>query len=148
VNGDIATLEYWRADAPAYGRLLSAKAALERSGLGPRLLALVYLRVSQINGCAFCIDLHRREAQLAGIDGSALATLDRWREGGDFSDGEKVALEWAEAVTALGKNGPDQSLRQAVMTLFPGADAVNLTLAISLMNALNRLSISFAREPE
>lgn len=144
---EAADQAYWRADTPAYRRLISVKTALERGQLGQRLLILVYLRVSQINGCAYCMDLHAREATAAGVTAAELTGLARWRESELFSARERGALAWAEAVTRLGQDGPDAELRASVAAQFPGVDLVELTLAAAVMNALNRLSISFARSP-
>jgi AhpD family alkylhydroperoxidase len=121
---------------------------LRRSGLTARLLDLVYLRVSQINGCAYCIDTHSRDLVRAGMLVEHLVLVAVWPEAGSiFSEQERAALAWAEEVTRLGERGVSDSAFQAAAGVFGERHLVELTLAIGLMNAYNRMAISFRATP-
>lgn len=123
---------------------------LVQSGLQPALLDLVYLRVSQINGCAYCIDMHSRDliAKGVGVGVEKLMLVQAWREGGAlFNDTERAALAWAESVTNVSRTGvPDADYDAAIMMFQPKALA-DLTLAIGMMNTYNRMAISFRATP-
>lgn len=120
-----------------------------KSGLDPRLIDLVYLRVSQINGCAYCLDMHTRDLLKKGVAIEKLALLQAWREAGALFDlRERAALAWAESVTNVAHTGvPDEDFQQATK-VFGERELVDLTIAIGLMNAYNRLAISFRNPPE
>jgi AhpD family alkylhydroperoxidase len=121
---------------------------VRRSGLPARLLDLVFLRVSQINGCAYCIDLHSRDLLKGGLPVQHLVLVAAWREAGSiFSEQERAALEWAEDVTRLGERGIPDSAFDAAAAAFNAKPLVDLTLAIALMNAYNRMAISFRATP-
>ena len=119
-----------------------------QSGLDPALVDLVYLRVSQINGCAYCIDMHSRDLVAKGIATEKLVLVPVWREGGKlFDDTERAALAWAETVTRVSETGvPDADYEAAARAFEPKALA-DLTIAIGLMNAYNRMAISFRATP-
>jgi AhpD family alkylhydroperoxidase len=119
------------------------------SGLPARLVDLVYLRISQINGCAYCLDMHTRALLKEGVTVEKLALLQTWREAGKlFDERERAALAWAESVTRVAQTGvPDEDF-QAAAAAFDEKELVDLTLAIGLMNAYNRLAISFRNPPE
>ncbi|AGW90354.1 alkylhydroperoxidase [Ralstonia pickettii DTP0602] len=119
-----------------------------QSGLDDVLVELVYLRVSQINGCKYCLDMHTRDLVKKGVSIGKLALVRVWQEAGAlFSDREKAALAWAESVTRVSKTYvPDDAFRAAA-AVFSEKELADLTMAISLMNALNRLAISFRRSP-
>jgi AhpD family alkylhydroperoxidase len=118
-------------------------------GLDARLVDLVYLRVSQINGCAYCLDMHTRDLIKKGVGIDKLALIQAWREAGKlFSEQERAALAWAETVTRVAQTDvPDEDFR-AASAVFSEKELVDLTLAIGLMNAYNRLAISFRNPPE
>jgi AhpD family alkylhydroperoxidase len=119
------------------------------SGLPKTLVDLVYLRVSQINGCAYCIDMHSRDLLKDGIAIEKLVLVPAWEEGGAlFSPQERAALAWAETVTKVAQTGVPQPDYDAAATLFDAKQLADLTIAIGLMNAYNRLAISFRAEPE
>lgn len=120
-----------------------------QSGLEDVLVELVYLRVSQINGCAYCLDMHTRDLMKKGITPEKLALVQVWHEAGSlFSDREKAALAWAESVTRVADTHvPDDDFKVAA-TAFGEKELADLTMAISLMNAYNRLAISFRRAPD
>jgi AhpD family alkylhydroperoxidase len=120
-----------------------------QSGLEDVLVELVYLRVSQINGCAYCLDMHTRDLTKKGITPEKLALVQAWHEAGPlFSDREKAALAWAESVTRVADTlVPDDEFKVAAAE-FSEKELADLTMAISLMNAYNRLAISFRRAPD
>ncbi|WP_441236470.1 carboxymuconolactone decarboxylase family protein [Bradyrhizobium sp. 930_D9_N1_4] len=120
-----------------------------QSGLPTTLVNLAYLRVSQINNCAYCLDMHTRDLLKNGVKIEKLALLQAWAEAGDLFDArERAALEWAETVTRVAEtNVPDEAY-QAARAVFSERELVDLTIAISLMNAYNRMSISFRNTPQ
>ena len=122
---------------------------ITQSSLAPVLIDLVYLRVSQINNCAYCLDMHTRDLLKKGEKIEKLALLQAWAEAGNlFDERERAALAWAEAVTRVAETGvPDQAY-QAARAVFEERELVDLTLAISLMNAYNRMAISFRNTPQ
>ncbi|SFC33772.1 alkylhydroperoxidase AhpD family core domain-containing protein [Polaromonas sp. OV174] len=119
------------------------------SGLPAELVELVYLRVSQINNCAYCLDMHTRDLLSKGVKVEKLALLQAWSEVGKLFDArERAALAWAELVTRVASTGvPDQAY-EAARTVFSEKELVDLTIAISLMNAYNRMAISFRNTPK
>ncbi len=121
---------------------------VSQSGLAPTLLAAVNLRVSLINGCAYCIDLHSRELRALGVAVEKIALIPVWHEAGQlFDEREKAALAWAETVTRVSTTGVPDSDYEAVSAHFGDKELVDLTIAISLMNAYNRMAISFRTVP-
>lgn len=122
---------------------------VSQSGLSPALVDLVYLRVSQINNCAFCLDMHTRDLLKKGLPIEKLALLQAWREAGDlFDPRERAALAWAESVTRVADTGVPDEDYEAARDVFAEKELVDLTLAIGLMNAYNRLAISFRNTPQ
>ena len=120
-----------------------------QSGLPARLLDLVYLRVSQINGCAYCMDMHSRDLLKGGLPVEKLVLVQGWREAGKlFEPQEQAALAWAETVTRVSQTEvPDEHYRAAA-AVFSEKELVDLTIAIGLMNLYNRMAISFRSVPE
>ncbi|MEY9885505.1 carboxymuconolactone decarboxylase family protein [Bradyrhizobium sp. USDA 329] len=120
-----------------------------QSGLPATLVTLVYLRVSQINNCAYCLDMHARDLLKGGVEIEKLALVQAWAEAGNlFDERERAALAWAETVTRVAEtNVPDDAYR-AARKVFNERELVDLTIAISLMNAYNRMSISFRKTPQ
>ncbi len=122
---------------------------VEASGLPAALIELVYLRVSQINGCAYCIDSHTRGLIRHGATIDKLALVPVWREGGPLFDArERAALAWAETVTHVAETGVPQADFDAARVVFGEKELGDLTIAIGLMNAYNRLAISFRAPPK
>jgi AhpD family alkylhydroperoxidase len=122
---------------------------ITQSGLPGELVDLVYLRVSQINNCAYCLDMHTRELIKRGVSAEKLALLQAWEEGGNlFSETERAALAWAENVTLVAETGVPDSAYQAARKVFDEKQLVDLTIAISLMNSYNRMAISFRNTPQ
>lgn len=120
-----------------------------QSKLPAKLITLVYLRISQINNCAYCLDMHTRDLLKAGEKIERLALLQAWAEAGDlFNARERAALAWAETVTRVAETGvPDQDYK-AARAVFEERELVDLTIAIGVMNAYNRLAISFRNTPQ
>lgn len=117
------------------------------SGLDPSLLNLVYMRASQINGCAYCIDMHSKDARAMGESEQRLYELNAWRETPFYTDKERAALEWTEAVTQISKDHAPDDVYEHVRKYFGEAELVNLTLAIAQINVWNRLAISLRSVP-
>ena len=120
-----------------------------QSGLAAELVELVYLRISQINNCAYCLDMHTRDLIKKGVKVEKLALLQAWPEAGDlFSERERAALAWAETVTRVADtNVPDEAFASA-RAVFSEKELVDLTIAIGLMNTYNRMAISFRNTPQ
>jgi len=127
--------------------MLGLETYLQQSGLDTKLLDLINLRVSQINGCAYCIDMHWKDLRAAGESEQRLYGLDAWRESPYYNDRERAALAWAEAV-ALVKDGhvPDEVFEEA-QGHFNDDELANLTLAIVAISGWNRLNIAFRTVP-
>jgi AhpD family alkylhydroperoxidase len=120
-----------------------------QSNLPAALINLVYLRVSQINNCAYCLDVHMRDLLKSGVKIEKLALLQAWEEAGNLFDArERAALAWAETVTRVADTGvPDQAY-EAARGVFEERELVDLTIAIGLMNTYNRMAISFRKTPQ
>ncbi|MCP9336980.1 carboxymuconolactone decarboxylase family protein [Stutzerimonas xanthomarina] len=123
-----------------------ARQSRSEDGIDKPLMELVKIRVSQINRCAFCIDMHTKDARASGETEQRIYALSAWRETPFFTDRERAALAWAEANTLL-PNGVEQALFDEVRQQFSEAQLTNLTLAIATINAWNRFGVSFAPVP-
>ena len=130
--------------APAgYKLMLDMEKYLHQCGLEESLIELVKMRASQINGCAFCLDMHSRDARKNGETEQRLYVLSAWRETTLFSDRERAALEWTETLTLVSQtHAPDQAYEIA-HAHFSDAELANLTLLIGTINTWNRLAIGF-----
>jgi len=125
---------------------LKAVLALEsyvRGSLDPRLLDLVKIRASQINGCAYCIHMHSKEARAKGETEERIYLLDAWRESPLYTPRERAALAWTEAVTLVADTHVPDDVFDELRRHFSDADVANLTLAVATINVWNRLAISF-----
>jgi len=123
-----------------------ARCYQERDSFKKTLLDLIKLRVSQINGCAFCIDMHTKEARAAGETEQRLYGLNAWRETPYYTDKERAALAWAEANTLIAGNDIDDTLYGETREHFSEVALVDLTLAITTINSWNRIARSFRTE--
>ncbi|HSY44163.1 MAG TPA: carboxymuconolactone decarboxylase family protein [Candidatus Acidoferrum sp.] len=112
-----------------------------------KLRALIEVRVSQINGCAFCLDMHSTEARHLGESQQRLDCLAAWREAPFFSDRERAALAWAESITCIAETRVPDEVYNEVKKHFPEKELVDLTTAIGMINLWNRLSVSFRIGP-
>ncbi|MDP9585773.1 UNVERIFIED_ORG: AhpD family alkylhydroperoxidase [Burkholderia contaminans] len=120
-----------------------------QSELSPVLVDLVYLRVSQINNCAYCLDMHTRDLVKKGVKVEKLALVQAWREAGNlFDERERAALAWAESVTLVAATGVPDDAYEAARAVFDEREIVDLTIAVSLMNTYNRMAISFRNTPQ
>ena len=142
-----ARLDYKRVAPGAYQAMAGLEAYIRTTGLEPALLELVRTRASQMNGCAFCLDMHTKDARAAGESEMRLYTLSTWRETPFFTDRERAALAWTEAVTLIGENHAPDELYQEVRKQFREDELVNLTLAIVAINGWNRIAIGFRLVP-
>ncbi len=134
--------------APDSTKGLTELVRFVRSGtLPPPLLELVMLRASQINACAYCLDLHFRRARRAGVPESQLDTLAAWTESPSFSERERAALTWTESLTLVSSDHVPDSTWDAVRTHFTEREVVELSIAIVEINAWNRLMIAFRTPP-
>lgn len=141
-------LDYATIAAAGMKTLGSVHTYVGRSGLPKSLVDLVYLRTSQINGCAYCIDIHSSDLLEGGMPIEKLVLVPVWREAnGLFSERERAALTWAETVTRVADTGIPDSDFEAVAVQFSEKELADLTIAIGLMNAYNRLAIGFRAEP-
>lgn len=135
-------LPYSELSPEAYNGLIQTSQALERSATDKPLLELVYLRVSQINGCAFCLEMHSKALRKTGTDQSKLDALAGWHISPHFSVKEKAALAWAESLTHISTTHAGDDVYQPMLEHFSAQEISDLTFAISLMNAFNRLAIA------
>ena len=140
--------ENYRAVAPDATRKLGELSTLmHNSSLEAGLVHLVYLRVSQLNGCAYCVDTHTAEALEAGEKPQRLYNLTVWREAPFFTPRERAALAWAEAMTRLPEGHPPASVKEEARAPFSEKEFVDLTFAIAAINALNRIGVGFEVQP-
>lgn len=120
-----------------------------QSSLPAGLIELVFLRVSQINNCAYCLDMHTRDLLKKGQKVEKLALLQAWAEAGNlFDERERAALAWAETVTRVAETGVPDAAYEAARQVLSEREIVDLTIAIGLMNAYNRMAISFRNTPQ
>ncbi len=128
-------------------QLIALGMATKEESLPKGLLDLVNIRASQLNGCAFCVDMHSKEAKIHGERELRLYHLTIWRESPLFSAQERAALEWTEAVTKLGEHGISDEVFQRVREHFSEKEMSDLTMAIGVINVFNRLNVSFPVTP-
>ena len=136
-------LNYAIASPQALPKLQAVSAFVHHAGFDPKLLELIFMRASQINGCAWCLDFHSKRALHAGETQQRLNLLAAWRDAPVYSPKERAALEWTEAVTQIaGRQIPDEIYQRARQE-FHDADLTNLTIAIGMINLWNRLNVAF-----
>ena len=135
-------LKYFDLSPELMGGFRSVKVALEKSVLGQNLIELVYLRVSQINGCAYCLNLHTNSLLKAGETQRRISEVAGWRVSDQFSKKEQAALNWAEQLTLISASHADDEAFELLKKFFNDTEISDLTFAISLMNGMNRLAIS------
>ncbi|KTT48756.1 carboxymuconolactone decarboxylase family protein [Pseudomonas oryzihabitans] len=125
----------------AYQGLIATGQALAQSSLGLELVELIYLRISQINGCAFCLGKHAETLRGQGVSQAKLDRLAGWRISELFDARERAALEWAETLTAVAEKGAPDAVYESLRTHFSDAEISDLTFVVALMNAFNRLAV-------
>lgn len=135
-------LNYGKAAPGVYDAMDALDQYLAQSGLDESLLHLVRLRASQINGCAYCLDMHWKDLRALGEGEQRLYSLDAWRECPYYSDRERAALAWAEAVTLVTNGHVSDAAHEQARAFFSEKELSDLTLAVATINAWNRLSIA------
>ena len=140
-------LEYGKKSPGAYQAMLGLEQFVRGCGLEHPLLELIKTRASQINGCAYCIDMHTKDARAAGETEQRLYGLSAWREAPFYTDRERAALEWTEALTLVSQSDVPDELYDRVRKHFGDEELVNLTMAIVAINGWNRLAIPFRSVP-
>jgi len=138
-------IDYHLASPAALNALLTLELAVQRCGLDAHLLQLVKLRASQINGCAFCIDMESAEARRAGVSFRRLGALALWRDSALFSAPERAALAWTEALTELGGAAPRDAAFDSMARHFDAKHIADWTLAIAAINCWNRMGVGFRK---
>lgn len=139
-------IEYGKLGNVGVAALGKLEAYVRRSGLEHSLLELVKTRASQLNGCAYCLDMHTKDARAGGETEQRLYVLSAWREAPFYTERERAALEWTEALTLVAQNDVPDELYQRVRQHFDEKELVDLTLAIATINTWNRLAIGFRTE--
>lgn len=141
-----ARIDYAHGFAEGANAMFHLNNVIRKSGLDPQLLDLVRMRASQLNGCAYCIDMHSKEARAHGESEQRLYALSAWRETPFFSGRECAALAWTEVITNIQQGHAEDSEFQAALKEFGETDLIKLTLAITQINAWNRIAIAFRAE--
>jgi len=136
-----------KAAAGATEALLRLEKYVRSSGLDHSLVHLVKIRASQINGCAYCIDMHTKDARAEGETEQRIYALSAWRETPFFTQRERAALDWTESLTLISQNDVPDELYERVRAQFSEEELINLTLAVVAINAWNRVAIPFRAVP-
>jgi AhpD family alkylhydroperoxidase len=142
-----ARLSYAKAAPAAYRAMAALERYVKECGLELPLIELVKIRVSQINGCAYCLDMHTKDARAEGETEQRIYTLPAWRETPFFTEREQAALAWAEAVTLVSETHVPDDVYEQARAHFSDEELVNLTMVVVAINGWNRLSISFRAVP-
>ena len=141
-------LEAQKASPAAYTAMLGLEAFVRKaSKLEPSLIELVKMRASQVNGCAYCIDMHSKDARVGGETEQRLYALSAWRETPFFTDRERSALAWTEAVTLITEGHVSDAVYEEAKQRFSDEELVNLTLVVITINGWNRIAIPFRMVP-
>ncbi len=139
-------LNYTEVSPEAFKAMLGIETYLSKCGLEGSLINLVRMRVSQINGCAYCLDMHSKDARSEGETEQRLFVLDAWREAPFYSARERAALAWTEALTLIGQTHAPDEVYSEVRAQFSETELVDLTLVIVAINGWNRFAIGFRSE--
>jgi AhpD family alkylhydroperoxidase len=140
-------IDYLKSARGAYHAMLGIEHYLQQCGLEESLQNLIKLRVSQINGCAYCIDMHWKDLRAAGESEQRLYGLDAWEESPYYTERERAALVWAESVTNIQEGHVPDGVFERVKTFFNDKELADLTLAVTAINSWNRLSIAARTVP-
>jgi AhpD family alkylhydroperoxidase len=140
-------LNFYQAAPDTIKALSTLEDHLRSTGLEPSLFELVKIRASQINGCAFCINMHTQDARKNGETEQRIYLLDAWREAPLYTDRERAALAWTESVTLVSETHVPDDVYEQVRGQFSDAELVNLTMLVAAINAWNRIAISFRAIP-
>ena len=139
-------IKYVQAAPDAYRAMAALQQYVSQTELEHSLVELVKLRASYINGCAYCVDMHSKDARAAGETEQRIYAIPVWRETPFFTPRERIALEWAEAVTAISQESVSDDLLERARAEFGDGDLVRLTMAVIVINGWNRLAIPFRSE--
>jgi AhpD family alkylhydroperoxidase len=139
-------IRYEKVEPDVIRAVMALEQYVRGSGLDPTLGELVKLRASYLNGCAYCVDMHSKDARAAGETEQRLYAVPVWRETPFFSARERAALGWTEAVTELGREGVSDAAYEAARTEFSEAELVKLTMAVVAINSWNRLAIALGAD--
>jgi AhpD family alkylhydroperoxidase len=139
-------LDYQHAFPEGYQGMLHLEAIIRRSGLEPSLIELVKIRASQLNGCAFCLDMHTKDARAHGETEQRIYALTAWHEAPFFTERERAALAWTEAITNIQQGHASEDAYAQVRLQFSEEELVKLTYAITQINSWNRIAIAFRPE--
>ena len=140
-------IDYLKTARGAYHAMLGIEHYLQQCGLEESLQNLIKLRVSQLNGCAYCIDMHWKDLRAAGESEQRLYGLDAWEESPYYTDRERAALAWAESVTNIQDGHVPDAVFEHVRKFFTDQELADLTLAVTAINSWNRLSIAARTVP-
>ncbi|WP_139991536.1 carboxymuconolactone decarboxylase family protein [Paenibacillus paridis] len=140
-------LDYMKVQPESFQTLLKLEGYVKKSGLDHNLLELIKIRASQINGCAFCLDMHTKDALAMGETTQRLFLLNAWREAPFYTEAERAALALTEAVTSISNAGVPEELYEQVRQYFDEEQYVNLIMAINAINSWNRMAISTGMVP-
>jgi AhpD family alkylhydroperoxidase len=142
-NSEFERINFKQLVPSAYRAMLALETYVHHSGLEASLLELVKMRASQINGCAYCLDMHSKDARAAGETEQRLYVLSAWREAPFYTERERAALAWTEAVTLVSQTHVPDEVYELARQRFSDEELVNLTMAIVAINGWNRLEVSF-----
>jgi len=140
-------ISYTEAAEGALKAMYGLETYLRHSSIEPMLLHLLKFRVSQINGCAYCLDMHSKDLRALGETEQRLYLLDAWGESPFYTDRERAALEWAEALTLVSEGHVPDDVFEKVKAQFSDKEIIDLTMAIVTINGWNRISIAFRTTP-
>lgn len=140
-------IDYSKVAPGALRAMYGLEKYVQQCGLETQLLHLIKMRASQINGCAYCLDMHSKDARAGGETEQRLYLLDAWRESPFYTDRERAALAWTESLTLVSENHVPDEVYAEARQQFSEAELVNLSLAVVAINSWNRLAIAFRSEP-
>ncbi|MET1029051.1 MAG: carboxymuconolactone decarboxylase family protein [Dongiaceae bacterium] len=141
-----ARLDAYKAAPEAYKAIMALEAYIQQCGLEKSLIELVKMRASQINGCAFCLDMHSKDARKGGETEQRLYLLNAWHESPLYSERERAALAWTDSLTLIANTHAPEDVFEQVRAQFKDAELVNLTTLIGLINMWNRIAIGFRNQ--
>ena len=141
-------LDFYKASPTGTRAMMALEKAVSECGLEKPLMELVRLRASQVNGCAFCVDMHTTDARKGGETERRLASVVVWREAPFFSERERAALEWTEALTLVAQTHVPDAVWDAVRPHFTDQELAELTMLVVTINGWNRISVGFRKIPE
>lgn len=142
-----ARIDFLKVAPQAYRAMAGLESYVRHSGLEPSLLSMIKVRASQINGCAYCIDMHTKDARAEGETEQRLYAIAAWQETPFFTDRERAALAWTEALTLISETHAPERIYQEARERFSEQEMVNLSMAIVTINGWNRLALGFRTVP-